>query len=155
MKKKLLVLIAAIAGSCAVTLAQETAVQTNTKGWNKIGETTVNMSVDRDKIDVTGHNLFTAIKFKVTDAAINIWDITVGFENGESQEVQVRQLIRKGGETRKIDLAGKDRYVKSISLVYKTVPNDRTERATVEVYGWRPEVDKKVDKAADADMKKD
>src|ERR1041384_3719719 len=80
-------------------MAQEPAVIVSDKaGWNKIGETTADFTKDRDEIVVMGADRFASIKFKVTDAPIDLQDLEIYYETGDKQDVQVRTPINAGGE---------------------------------------------------------
>ena len=96
MKRKIVIMLLVLAGSFGLVTAQQTAVMvSNTPGWHKIGETTVDFKKDRDEVKVIGADRFTALKFMVTDAAIDLQDLEVWFENGTKQDVHVGTSIFK------------------------------------------------------------
>ena len=67
--KKMLLILSVIFLSNSFVHAQKAAVVTsNSPGWHKIGEITVNFKADRDVIIVKGADKFKALKLKVTDA---------------------------------------------------------------------------------------
>jgi hypothetical protein len=75
--------------------------------WRLLGQTTANLTADHDVIVVEGpFDNFRSIKFKVTDAPINIKAVLVTYDNGEPDRLEVRERIEKGGESRAIDLRG-------------------------------------------------
>jgi hypothetical protein len=75
--------------------------------WKLIGQTHANHSVDHDTIIVQGpFDNFRRIKFKVTDAPLNMHRLVVTYDNGVPDKIEVRQNIPKGGESRIIDLRG-------------------------------------------------
>jgi hypothetical protein len=118
--------------------AQKPAVVVSNKpGWHKIGETTANFKVERDVLEVLGADKFKAIKLKVTDASIHIYDLEVYYESGDKEDIQVRQDLKRGEETRVIDLKGKERALKKVVFIYKSVPNARDEKAEIELYGLK------------------
>lgn len=61
-------------------------------------------------------------------------DLKVVYANGEPDDLPVRSEIRAGGETRAIDLRGRNRAIHEVQLVYRTRPSFRG-LATVEVWG--------------------
>ncbi len=139
---KLLIITIAITTFWCTSKAQNPAVITSDKtGWHKIGETTVDFSKDRDEIAVVGADRFASIKFKVTDAPIDLQDLEVYYESGDKQDVQVRTPINSGGESRVIDLNGGERALKKIVFIYKTLPNHAGEKAHVEIYGLKTNQD--------------
>ncbi|MEO8150968.1 MAG: hypothetical protein ABI723_25265 [Bacteroidia bacterium] len=139
MKKTLIIILLAIAGSYGIASAQTPKVIMNDKtGWHKIGETTVNFKTEKDVITVLGADRFASIKFKVTDAAIHLVSLEIFFENGDTQPVTINSAINANGESRVIDLInGSERSIKKIEFMYKTVPNSRDEKAHVEIWGLK------------------
>ncbi|MFI5219607.1 MAG: hypothetical protein ACHQNT_08965 [Bacteroidia bacterium] len=121
----------------ADAIAKPGIVVSDKAGWHKIAETTVAFEKDRDEVAVVGADRFAGIKFKVTDASINLMDLEVYFENGTKQDVSVASVIKSGNESRVIDLNSGERDIKKIVFVYKTVPNQREEKAHVEIWGLK------------------
>ncbi len=149
--KKIMIALVAIVASLGSLSAQtnntvqkrgekEVDVVTSDKtGWQKIGEMTASFSKERDVMVVAGADRFASIKIKVTDADINITDIEVYYENGTQQKLNVRSQIKKGGESRVIDLNGSERSIKKIAFVYKTMGGSATN-ARLEVWGMKTNV---------------
>jgi hypothetical protein len=139
MKKNIFLALVAITSFGYSAFAQQkTAVElSNTPGWHKITETVANLKSDRDDVAVLGADHYKAIKLKVTDAAVEITDLTILYENDTKQNIEVRKLIPAGGETRVIDLDGKDRAIKKIAITYKSVPDGQADKAHVEFWGMK------------------
>jgi hypothetical protein len=116
--------------------AQKPAVMVSDKdGWHKISETSVNFKTDRDEIVVMGADKFKALKFKVTQGAIDLQDLEVIYSEGDKEDIQVRTPIAEGGESRVIDLKGYERELKKVVFVYKTLKGSSSDKAHVELYG--------------------
>jgi hypothetical protein len=90
--------------------------------WVLIGTTQANHSADHDGIVVKGpFDNFRSIKFKVTDAPLNMQHMVVTYDNGQPDRIEVRQNIPQGGESRVIDLKGiGKRSVRRIDFWYDT-----------------------------------
>jgi hypothetical protein len=120
-----LALLASIAlGAPAVALAQQ-AVHPNAGAageWRLIGQTHANHAADHDGIIVKGpFDNFRKVKFKVTDAPLNMQRMVVTYDNGQPDNIDVRQNIPQGGESRVIDLRGiGKRSVRRIDFWYDT-----------------------------------
>src|SRR5436190_19037947 len=98
---KKLILIMLVTAFCVNVNAQKPAVVVSGKpGWHKIGELTADFKVEKDAISVMGNDHFKSIKLKVTDAPIHIYDLVVFYEAGDNENIQVRQNLMKGEETR-------------------------------------------------------
>src|SRR6185436_17052352 len=110
MKRIILVALIAVSGGFAELNAQVPAVVlSDTKGWHKIAVRTVNFAKDRDEVVVVGSDRFSAIKFIVSDAPIDLKDLEVFYESGDKQDIQVRTPVLAGKESRVIELNGGER----------------------------------------------
>ena len=106
-------------------------------GWTLLGERQVRDRVDHDRILVTGlRSDFTRIKLTVQRASVDFRRIVVHFANGGDQEVEVRNTIRAGGETRAIDLRGGDRVITSVDF-WSDANTTRGRQALVRLFGRR------------------
>lgn len=107
----------------------------NPPRWEKLGERKVAFRVDKDEIVVTAREgRFTALKLLVRNADLNMHRFTVHFNNGQTQNVEIRDRIPAGGESRIIDLDGKGRFIEKVVFWYDT-QNDENRRSTVELWG--------------------
>jgi len=89
--------------------------------WVLIGTTHASHNADHDFIALTGPgDNFRKLKFKVTDAPLNLNKMVVTYDNGAPDNIEVRQEIPKGGESRVIDLKGGKRSLKRIDFWYDT-----------------------------------
>ncbi len=106
--------------------------------WRIIGTTHASHTADHDAIIVKGRSdNFRALKFKVTDAPLNLMHMVVTYDNGEHDQVEVRQNIPQGGESRAIDLAGAgQRSIRRIEFWYDT-KGFLNGQADVTVFGMK------------------
>lgn len=86
--------------------------------WEYLGQSNVDGARDRDVIRVTARGAFRAIQLRVQGGDIEFQRVVVHFENGADSEVEVRDRIRSGGETRAIDLPGDNRRIDSVEVWY-------------------------------------
>ncbi len=144
MKKIMLVLLLAIIGASNHAVAQSTKIViSDKKGWHKIGETTVDFSRDRDEVMVVGADKFASLIFKVDDAPIDLIEIEVFYESGDSQHVKIGYPIKSPGQSKEIALNGGERSIKKISFLYKTISNAKDVKAHIEIWGLKTNADKK------------
>lgn len=138
MIKAVMIMLFALAGLSGTVNAQQTKVILNDKtGWHKIGKTTVDFKKDRDEIIVLGANRFASIKFKVTDAPIDLISLEVYYKSGDKQDIQVNMHIKAPGVSGVIPLNGGERTLKKIVFIYKTLPNHKDIKAHVEIWGLK------------------
>ena len=60
---------------------------------------------------------------------------SVRVENEGHQDIEVRSVIERGGESRIIDLKGNTRRIKRVAFVYRTIPGFDFEKAEVTLWG--------------------
>jgi len=138
---RILGLVAALVlGTSNAALAQK-AVQPKpgtTGEWRLIGQTHADHAVDHDSIIVKGpFDNFRKIKFKVTDAPLNMQHMVVTYDHGQPDKIDIRQSIPQGGESRAIDLRGiGKRSVRRIDFWYDT-KGFLKGKADVTVFGMK------------------
>ncbi len=104
-------------------------------GWDHLGTRKVNKTYDRDEIVVTRiEGTFNALKFKVQNRAITLYDMKVHYGNGTVEDIKARVHIPAGGESKVIDLRGGNRVIKKVVFRYET-KRVRGRRATVLLFG--------------------
>ena len=84
-----------------------------------------------------GKGSFRSIKIKVNRKAVRFYRLLVKFENGQTQEVELRNLIPAGGETRAINLNGTDRRIDKVDVWYEAQTVRRGVRSSVTLFGIR------------------
>jgi len=105
--------------------------------WVLLGTRTVALANDRDTIWVgEGMGTFKALKLRVVDRGVEFDHALVTFGNGRTVEAQIRSFIPAGGETRVLDLPGRERFISNIVMYYTTRPGT-LDRAQVQVWGLR------------------
>jgi hypothetical protein len=106
--------------------------------WRLIGQTHADHGADHDAIIVKGpFDNFRRIKFKVTDAPLNMQHMVVTYDNGAPDRIDVRQNIPQGGESRVIDLRGVGkRSIRKIEFWYDT-KGFLKGKADVTVFGMK------------------
>ena len=115
----------AFLGSIAPTLAN---------GWEYLGERSVRLVTERDVIPVRSGKQYARLKLEVKETGIEILSMTVTLRNGVTLNTPVRQFIGKNQQSRVIDLPGRDRSIRYVTLVYRSRPGSN-ERAIVKLYG--------------------
>jgi len=114
-----------------------TAVLANPGVWKKLGKRTVKFTVDRDVIQSgVREGTFPKIKLKVKKSGVHFRDVKVHFQNGTIFDVKIRKWIPKNGETRVIDLPGKNRIIDKVVFWYDSGGRN-AKRALVELWARR------------------
>jgi hypothetical protein len=148
MNKVLLITLLTLAVSNNTSFAQKTTdkpvvVISDKSGWHKIGKTTVNFKTEKEQVLIIGSNRFSAIKFKVQEAPIDLISIEAYFASGDKQDIGINMPISAPGESKIIELNGGMRTLKKIVFVYKTLPNHKDEKGHVEIWGLKVNEDSK------------
>lgn len=104
--------------------------------WVYLGQASVNGRADRDIINVgSGHGRFQRVQIRVDRAPIEFQRVVVHYANGRSEEVNIRQRIPAGGQTRAIDLRGDDRNINSVEFFYSPGRWNAGRMPRVRLYG--------------------
>jgi len=134
--------VVAMAALGSIAAAQEKKVSKPRGGapgqWRVIGQLEAGFKADHDEIFVKGpFDDFRRVKFAVTGADLNIDHMVVTYDNGAPDEIEVRQRIREGGESRQIDLRGAgQRSIRKIAFWYDTKGVIKG-RAKVTIFGMK------------------
>ena len=106
--------------------------------WRLIGTTHADRGADHDGIIVKGpFDDFRKVKFKVTNAPLNMQHMVITYDNGQPDKIDVRQNIPQGGESRAIDLKGiGKRSIRRIDFWYDT-KGLLKGKANVTVFGMK------------------
>ena len=103
--------------------------------WELLGAKKINKSHDRDVITVTAaEGTFNALRFKVKYRPVTIYDMKVYYGNGSVEDVKVRYHVAAGGESRIINLRGRDRIIQKVVFRYETKPI-HGRRAEIRLFG--------------------
>ncbi|MES1243788.1 MAG: hypothetical protein ABUT39_19440 [Acidobacteriota bacterium] len=103
--------------------------------WELLGERTVTDKVDHDVLTVTAaRGTFRSLKLEVRGRSVQFHSVKIHFGDGETQDVELRNVIPAGGESRTIDVEGRDRVIRSIEFRYDA-QSLLGKKAVVLVYG--------------------
>lgn len=101
----------------------------------RLGSTTVGHIIDHDTFWVGREKgRFRTLKLDVSNNDIHVYTMRVRFGNGETQNLDVNGLIRAGHSTPVLDLAGRERFIERVDLVYRT-PGAYGPRGRVTLFG--------------------
>jgi len=129
------VLLAALAVLSAGVLTSAHAQRGDTDKWVLLGTRQVDLTLDRDTIDVTrAQGTFKAIRLEAKAEGVDISKVEVIYGDGKVHNEERRINLQPGERTRPIDLRGDERFVDKINLLYKTEKGS-TRKAVVEVWG--------------------
>ena len=156
MKKTIYVFAGVFFLLAGILNAQKPAVVASDKtGWHKISETVVSFEKETDEVDVMLSDKFAALRFKVTDAPIELRDADIVFEDGTKQNITIGDHLKKAGDTsREIDIKGAgEKSIDRIILRYNTVKNHNNKKGHVEIWGRKTNADKPVKENQRSDKK--
>jgi hypothetical protein len=104
--------------------------------WELIGSRTITDRSDRETVKVEADKgNFTAVKLEVLRRAVGFRRVVIKFRSGDDQKVELRDTIGANGESRVIDIEGRDRVIRSIDFWYDAQSLGRNGQATVRVHG--------------------
>ncbi len=127
------VLIALLLTVVSCTTTRSIAIE---EGWELLGERKVNFVRDKDDINVTSRNEFTALRFRVEDRDIRLNYLKIYFRNGDVLQPAVDELISANQNSRIIELAREGRPIDKVEFKYRTTGGNLLDgRANVLVFG--------------------
>src|SRR5690349_20064195 len=105
------------------------------KDWKMLGDAQIEKKGGTATIDVGAEEgLVKRIKFEVRGTDVEFKKATVSYENGDPEQIDVRDKVRRGGKTRPIDLKGGNRVIKKVAIALK-VDKDADRDARVILMG--------------------
>jgi hypothetical protein len=105
--------------------------------WVKLGDRTVNYTVDHSEIVFEGLNAnVSALRVKVRKGAINLHRCVVYYQDNQTQEIDILNSIPAGQESKVIELPAPAKTINKLVFTYDT-KNRATQKAEVEVLGRR------------------
>jgi hypothetical protein len=130
------VLAFALIGTIAfLSIGDAEARRGGKRAWELLGSQKVGFIGDKDVIQVGRKDGdFSSIQLRVKGNEVEFLDVKVIYANGQADDIQIRNKIRAGGQTRAIDLKGGDRFIRRVELVYRSRPSFKGQ-ATVELWG--------------------
>jgi hypothetical protein len=97
--------------------------------WEELGRRRVDFGADRDVIEVGRHEgRFRELRLDVDGAPVELYEMKVVFEDGDTFRVGRRLLFDSDGWTRSFDLPGHYRRIRRVEFRYRTVGHDRYDR---------------------------
>ena len=82
-----------------------TSTKMNAAGWFFLGDKEVGFGVDHDVINFGNwKDDVRQLKIKVTDGPLKMYSMKIHFDNGTTQNVELRNRFAQGSESRVIDL---------------------------------------------------
>ncbi len=104
-------------------------------GWRKLGARTVDAGVDHDSINLSQKDAFTALQVRANNAPIDLYELTVTFQDGTTYAPKVQQNLPPGSSSRSIDLPGRQRAIQKVEFRYRNVNGSAGRRAELELWG--------------------
>ena len=121
----------------ALLLASASVVRAddNDNDWKILGDAKIERKSGTTQIDFgADQGLVKRIKFEVRGADVQFKKVTVSFENGDPEDIDVRDTVKRGGKTRAIDLKGGNRAIKRVVIAFK-VDKDTDRDARIILLG--------------------
>ncbi|MDZ4794002.1 MAG: hypothetical protein SGI83_06960 [Bacteroidota bacterium] len=89
--------------------------------WFFLEDKNVGFGVDHDVINFGNwKDDVRQIKLRITDGPLKMYSMKIHFDNGTTQNVELRNRFAQGSESRVIDMDGGLRHLTKITFVYET-----------------------------------
>jgi hypothetical protein len=102
-----------------------------------MGDAEIDRKGGTTQIDVGAEEgLAKRIRFEVRGTEVEFKKVTVTYESGDPEEVDIRDRVRRGGRSRPIDLKGGNRVIKKVISAFK-VDKDADRDARIVLLGHK------------------
>lgn len=117
----------------------EDVTGSDNEGWQVLGSREVDLERDRDVVRIgRSKGPFDAIALRARDESVFVYDIRVTFGNGKRQLIRVDERLRRGTQSKALNLKGNARRITKVELLYRKA-RSRGGRATIEVVARKAE----------------
>ena len=145
--KKIFLSLMVMAGIYGLAFGQQgsqSSASADDPNWEKIGEKTVDLSMDRGIFDwntdreksVNASEKYSAIKFKAKDATVNLTNVEVEFDDGKKQDLNINSPVQVNSESKVLTLNNQSELDK-ITFNFKKDETARDDKAKIEVWGLK------------------
>ena len=110
-----------VIATCALAAMAAVPASAQRGNWRTIAFKTVSGGTDVDRINVPGGRRWQQVRLCVFNAPLRMRDFDIRFDNGQRQDVRVRERIGAGRCTRNVDLNGRVRDVDWVRLKYEPI----------------------------------
>jgi hypothetical protein len=108
------------------------------QNWVNLGQANIDGNSDHDRIRVSDrHGLFRAIRFTVEKGAVDFDRVVAHYESGADDVLPLRETVRAGRTTRRLDLRGGQRKLDSVEVWYQRGGVDRSDKPRIRLMGIR------------------
>ncbi len=111
--------------------------------WRKITQAGVDFNTEWQEVNIPGAHLYSALKFKVLKEPMDLVSVTIVYNTGEDQSINIIFHVKAPGESREFAIDGSQRRVKKIVLLYQALPNQHNKTGHIEIWGLRVDPPKK------------
>jgi hypothetical protein len=110
--------------------------QWDERGWQLLGEKTVDGRIDRDRIEVGRYEgRFNKLTVRVKDSDLEMIEFKIVFGDNTEYNPKVSQFFRENTRTKVIELPPAEQIIRYIDFKYRNLPGGG--RATIQVYGFK------------------
>src|SRR4051794_16553278 len=101
-------------------IASRASAADDDKDWKVMGDASIGREAGTAEIKVGAEEgLAKRIRLEVRGVEVEIKKLTITYEEGDPEQVDVREKVRRGGKTRAIDLKGGNRVIKKVLIAFK------------------------------------
>ncbi len=103
--------------------------------WEKLAQAKVNQGLNHDEMNLSEENKpFSAVKIRSVSGGVNLHRCTFHYKNGEKLNVEMRNDIPAGTDSRTIQLPAKKSPIIKVEFWYDT-KNYSDQKAVLELWG--------------------
>ena len=85
-----------------------------------LGRATVDDGKDKDEFKIEGADRFRNLRVRAEKRDIEMKDMDVYYEDGSKEDIDVKSVIKAGGQTRALPLKGDSKRIKRVEFSYES-----------------------------------
>lgn len=160
MKKVLMSVLFTIGILNLVSAQQASSSKSDDMKWEKIGQTTINLSEnygifdwDRDRVEtVNANDKYSEIKFRAKDSKVNLTDVVVQYDNGKKEDLKMDATISANSDSKPLKLDTREDLDKVTFSFLKDNNAPKDDKAVVEIWGLKADSHSGMGKGTDIDV---
>jgi hypothetical protein len=160
MKKVLMSVLFTIGILNLVSAQQTSSSKSDDMKWEKIGQTTINLSEnygifdwDRDRVEtVNANDKYSEIKFRAKDSKVNLTDVVVQYDNGKKEDLKMDATISANSDSKPLKLDTREDLDKVTFSFLKDNIAPKDDKAVVEIWGLKADSHSGMGKGTDIDV---
>jgi hypothetical protein len=139
-----MIMVLGIVGLLSAQQSSQSDAQMRDAGWEKIGQTTLNLSTDygifdwdRDREEtINANDKFSQIKFKAKDHKVSLTNVEVKYDDGKKEALKVGNVLEANKESKPLKL-NTTADLDEVTFSFQKDDSAPEDKVVVEIWGLK------------------